>query len=144
MKKYAEILKEASEAKLTLGEPIIGDIHDSGNKEASGVEAEDFIMYAQVAVPCEGNIPEDHRVLNVIISDYMADKKSVLETSLQKPVLSFLVREYQGVADYSEVLNGMEDFIWEDQVDYLPLVDKTSNRIFFTIELLLEMDTQEG
>jgi hypothetical protein len=138
MLKY-EALQSSRDA-LKLGEPIVGDIHDSGNKEIAGIEPDDFVVYAQVAVPFTGKPPEDHRVLNALMSDYVSEKKKDLEGLLHKPVLSFIVREYQNDADYSEILNGMDDYLWDEQVDYIPLLDVKNSRIFITIELMLAME----
>jgi hypothetical protein len=142
MKKYTEILKEVEDlkSKVSLKEFTIGEVHDSGNRDVIGIEDEDFVLFVQVAIPFQGELLEDHRVLNVLASDYVADKFKELNAAVNKPILAFLTREYQDVADYTEVLNGVEDLLWEEQVDYIPLVDKSGSTLFITLEIMLAME----
>ena len=136
-----EIAKGVIETKqsIMLGPPIITEIHDSGNKEVLGISEDDFVLFAQIAIPYQGQIPEDYRVLNGISLDYVKDHFDELETEIYKPLMKFLTDEYSE-ADFTELLNGITNYIWEDQVDYVPLVDVDSNRIYITIELMLMME----
>jgi hypothetical protein len=146
MLSYDEVYSALRDArtKVSFGEPVVAEVHDSGNKEVVGVEEEDFVVYVQVAIPYTGTIPENHRVLNALMSDYISSRAKNLEVMLNKPVLTFLSNEYKGVADFSDLLQGMEDYLWEDQVDYVPLVDAPNKKVYVTLELMLSMEQTEN
>lgn len=142
MLKTSEIAKKVQECResFKLGTPLVEEVHDSGNREIMGISEEDFVLFAAMSVPYQGEPPSDYRVLNAIISDMMASSYKDMETLLAKPVLTYLTLEYRD-ADYTELLNGLEDYIWEEQLDYTPMVDPDAKTVHFSIELTFQMES---
>lgn len=138
----ASLLEKATR-QVSLTGVTVEEIHDSGNRESLGIVEEDFVLFAEVSTPFTGELPSEYRVLNALVSDYVAKNYKDIETLLFRPVLSFLNREYPD-SDYTDLLGGMVDFVWEDQLDYTPMIDEENGRIRFSIELVLEMESREG
>lgn len=136
-----EAVKDAKK-KVTWGKPLVGEIHESGNKEVAGIDEEDFVLYVQLTVPFEGDLPEDYRVLNALVSDFVSERKETLEEISHKPVLAYIVSEYPG-ADSTELRDGLGEFLWEGQVDYIPLIDYDNNIVYIVLELILAMESDE-
>ena len=138
----ASLLEKATK-QVSLTGVTVEEIHDSGNRESLGIVEEDFVLFAEVSAPFTGELPSEYRVLNALVSDYVTKNYKDIETLLFRPVLSFLNREYPD-SDYTDLLGGMVDFVWEDQLDYTPMVDEENGRLRFSIELVLEMESREG
>jgi len=140
---YPEIVKllEDAKKKVKWGNPLVGEIHESGNKEVVGIDEEDFVLYVQLTVPFEGELPEDYRVINAMVSDFVSERKETLEEISHKPVLAYIIREYPG-ADSTELRDGLGEFLWEGQVDYIPLIDYENNLVYIVLELILAMESE--
>lgn len=139
-----EIARKLEELKesFTLEQAVLDEIHDSGNREIMGISEEDFIIFAHMYLPYKGNIPEDYRVLNAFISDFVAKNRAALEEVLSEPVIEYLQRDY-GDGDLSDITGGISDYFWEQQIDYLPMVDPDNQVIYFDIELNFVMESDE-
>ena len=135
--------KEEHASKFRIGNPVLEEMHDAGTRDVLGISDEDFIVYAHMVAPYEGEPPEDYRVLNFFVMDLVTQLAKSLEPVLAPLLLDYLRKEY-GDGDLSELEQGIDDFIWESQTDYMPMVDPDSKTLHFDIELVLSMDSEEG
>jgi len=138
----AESVK-ALEGSFKIGDPSLEEIHDAGNREVLGLSDEDFTLYAHMSASYEGEPPEDIRVLNGLVLNIVSDNLDEFNTQLALPVTEYLKANY-GDGDLSDITDGLEDFIWESQVDYLPMLDPENKRVYFDIEMLLVMEENKG
>lgn len=119
----------------------IGEIHDAGNRELLGLSEEDFTLFVEFEASYEGEPPEEIRVLNAFVSDFVTVNKEKLEKEIEEPLSLFLKKEY-GDGDLSDFGQEGGDFIWESQIDFVPLINPDENKIHFNVELLLVLETE--
>jgi hypothetical protein len=109
-------------------------------------DQEDYEVYmeiwANLSVKYDGNPPESYRVLNKIIQDWVDDNESEIKKIVNPKLISFLKDSYKDI-DVSDLNQDFDDYIWEDQVDYMPDIDEKNNNISFVIELVLEVDEED-
>jgi hypothetical protein len=131
----------ASTSTFSIGVPILLEMHDAGNRDVLGLSDEDFAVFAHMSAPYQGTPPEDPRVLNALVMDMVTEKMQTLEASLGQPLLNFLRKEYGDgdLSDFEE--DGLKDFIWESQIDYVAMVDEDQKQVHFDIELTLVMES---
>lgn len=134
----AESLKTLKE-NLTIGDPTLEEIHDAGNREILGISEEDFVLYAHMSVTYEGDPGEDYRTLNAFVLDIVTDNLESFNTALSGPVHEYLKENY-GDGDLSDLEDGLDDFIWESQIDFMPLLDPSNKKLYFDIELVLVLE----
>lgn len=102
----------------------------------------DIEVWALVSLDYTGTPPNGYRVLNRIIQDWVDDHESELKKIINPKLSSFLKENYQDI-DISDLNEDFDDYIWEDQVDYLPDVKEKENKIEVTIELVLDIEDDE-
>lgn len=140
-KDIAAAIDEAKE-EINLGDPVLEEIHDAGNRDLLGISEEDFALYAHMSTVYEGELPASYRVLNAIILDMVTDNLEAFNTTLSKPTHDYIKANY-GDGDLSDLEEGLEDFIWESQIDFMSSIDAENKRIYFDIELVLSMEQLE-
>ena len=117
--------------------------------ETKARSVEDDDMYAQIdvwakmKVSYEGDPPESYRVLNAAIMDWVEEHEDELKKSINPQLVPYLKNTYSDI-DVSDLKDDFDEYIWEDQVDYMPDVDEAANTIDFEIELVLDIDEPEG
>lgn len=139
-----EMARDLKELKnnFFVGDPVLEEIHDADNRELLGLSDYDFTLFAHMSARYEGEPPESYRVLNAFILDMVTDHREDFNTDLAKPVIDYLNDHYSD-GDLSELQDGIDDFIWESQIDYIPMLDPENKRIYFDIELILVMESTE-
>lgn len=134
-----QIAKSVKESNFTIGDPALEEIHDAGNREVIGLSDEDFTLYAHMSSTYEGEPPESIRVLNSLVLDTVTANIDEFNKQLEGPVKEYLEKNY-GDVDLTDLQDGLENFIWESQIDYLPMLDPENKKIYFDVELILVME----
>lgn len=109
-------------------------------------------IWAKFRISYEGEPPESYRVLNGMIQDWVDDAdgkidgEKDIDYNLKKEVnpklIAYLKENYKDI-DVSDLDSDVDDYIWEDQVDYMPEVDEEKKQIEFVVELVLEVDEND-
>jgi len=100
-------------------------------------------IWANVKLSYEGIPPESYRVLNKMLQDWVDEHEKELKTQINPKLTDFLKENYKDI-DLSDLNTDFDDYIWEDQVDYMPEIDEDSKEINFVLELVLEVDEDEA
>jgi len=111
------------------------------NGEMSEYEQEfnQLDIWAHLSIGFDGEIPNSYRVLNSIIVDWIDEHESDLKKIINPKLISFLKEKFESI-DVSDLKEDFDDYIWEDQVDYMPGVDEDDGRLHFSIELVLDIE----
>lgn len=117
------------------------------NEQKVQVEGEedfsaDIEVWAVVSFDYTGTPPDSYRVMNRIIQDWVDDHDAELKKIINPKLSSFLKDNYHDI-DISDLNEDFDDYIWEDQVDYLPDVKEKDHKIEVTIELVLDIEDDE-
>jgi hypothetical protein len=116
-------------------EDLNAAITDAGLQESvASIEAS-----ANLKLGYEGEPPDSYRVLNGMLQDWVDDHDEDLKKVINPKLMSYLKEHYEG-ADLSDLKEDFDDFIWEDQVDYMPEIDEDKKEIKFTVDLVLEVE----
>jgi hypothetical protein len=105
-------------------------------------EADLLDIFAELRIKYEGNPPESYRVLNAMIMDWVDANEGDLKKIINPKLIPFLNKEYADI-DTSDLEEDFDDYIWEDQVDYHPQIEEKSSEIYFTLELVLNIEEEE-
>jgi hypothetical protein len=96
-------------------------------------------VWANMSISYEGEAPDTYRVLNATIMDWVEENDDDLKKVINPKLVPFLKGQYPDV-DVSDLQQDFDDYIWEDQVDYMPDVDDEAKTIKFSIELVLDIE----
>jgi len=99
-------------------------------------------VWAKMRLSFDGAIPESYRVLNAAIMDWVEEHEGDLKKEINPKLIPYLKKTYSDL-DTSDLDEDFDDYIWEDQVDYMPDVDEGKGTIDFEIELVLDIDEPE-
>ena len=109
-------------------------------------EYEDLVeqleLWAVLSIGYEGVPPEGYRILNSMIMDWIDDNETVIKKLVNPKLIPYLKEKYPDI-DVSDLQEDFDDYIWEDQVDYMPDIDEEKKTITITIELVLDIETEE-
>ena len=138
--------KKASENfKLKESEFIGFSSIDIDEENAIETTDEDFSadieVWADISIKYDGIPPGSYRVLNRMLQDWVDDHEQDLKKLINPKLVDFLKEKYEEI-DVSDLNQDFDDYIWEDQVDYMPEVDEDSHTIKFTIELVLDIEEE--
>ena len=137
--------KEVHKGKgnFKLSNPQLVEVHDAGDYEISGIVLEGFDIYVSMTLDYAGTPPDNYRVLNGIVMDWVDDNLKELEQQLQPEVDAYFKRQYPNI-DISEFDSSTEDFVWDQQVDYLTLVHEDERKVHFEVELVFNIEPVKG
>lgn len=113
------------------------ELLDKDNNFSAGMD-----IWAQLSIKYEGTPPEGYRIINKMIQDWVDDNEKKLKSIINPKLIPFLKERYDSI-DISDLSEDFDDYIWEDQVDYLPEVDEDNKKINFVVELILEIEDDE-
>lgn len=141
------VMKKLAEKNFKLGEVRFKDFEKidveetSMEKAGEGLEdyGADIEVWANMVVGYEGDPPESYRVLNGMIQDWVDDHDDDLKKIINPKLISFLKDQFKDI-DTSDLNEAFDDYVWEDQVDYMPEIDEDKKEIEFTLEMVLEVD----
>lgn len=102
----------------------------------------DIDVWANISLKYEGELPDSYRVLNRMIQDWVDDHEDELKKMINPKLSDFLKENYKGL-DISDLDQDFDDYIWEDQVDYMPEIDEDKKKIDITVELVLEIEEKD-
>jgi hypothetical protein len=97
---------------------------------------------ANLKITYDGVLPESYRILNSMLQDWVDDHDDDLKKVINPKLIPFLKEHYKDV-DVSDLKEDFDDYIWEDQVDYMPEIDEDKKEIKFVVDLVLEVEEQE-
>jgi hypothetical protein len=113
----------------------------------SEADLQDFSASAEVSanlkITYEGELPDSYRVLNSMLQDWVDDHDEDLKKVINPKLIPFLKEHYKD-ADVSDLKEDFDDYIWEDQVDYMPEIDEDKKEIKFVVDLVLEVEEKES
>jgi hypothetical protein len=116
------------------------------SKVITEADLQEFSSTAEVSVNLrltyEGIPPDSYRVLNNMLQDWVDDHDEDLKKIINPKLIPFLKEHYKDV-DVSDLKEDFDDYIWEDQVDYMPEIDEDKKEIRFVVELVLEVEESE-
>lgn len=117
--------------------------------EIMGTEEEDdeefdsqVDVWAKFSLSFDGIPPDSYRVLNTMLMDYVDDNITKIKTLVNQQLVPYLKEQYKDI-DLSDLTDDFGDYIWEDQVDYMPEVDEENGLITFVVEMVLDVETEE-
>jgi hypothetical protein len=102
----------------------------------------DIDVWANISLKFEGELPDSYRVLNRMIQDWVDDHEDELKKMINPKLSDFLKENYKDL-DISDLDQDFDDYIWEDQVDYMPDIDKDKRKMDITVELVLEIEEKD-
>jgi len=143
-------MKEFASKNLKLKDVSFVDFDsiDLEEMDASITEADlqEFSASVEVSVNLkityDGVLPESYRILNSMLQDWVDDHDEELKKVINPKLIPFLKEHYKDV-DVSDLKEDFDDYIWEDQVDYMPEIDEDKKEIKFVVDLVLEVEEQE-
>lgn len=109
------------------------------NEEDFSVDLE---VWAVISLEYTGNPPESYRVINRIVQSWVDDHDAELKKIINPKLKDFLKDNYSDI-DLSDLDQDFDDYIWEDQVDYLPDIKEKDKKLEITVELVLDVEDAE-
>lgn len=142
MQKLASKNLKLKDAKFLNFEKVdIDEIHTLSDDEVENLLAH-VEIWANFNIGYEGELPSSYRVINAMIQDWVDENEEKLKKEINPKLIGFLHDHYRDI-DTSDLREDFDDYIWEDQVDYMPDVDEDKKRIQFTVELVLDVTEEE-
>jgi len=105
-------------------------------------ETHQLDVWVDMSLKYEGVPPQSYRTLNAMIMDYVDENEENIKKEVNPKLKDFLNKMYPEV-DTSDLDEDFDDYIWEDQVDYMPELDESNNEVRFSIELVLDVEDYE-
>lgn len=99
-------------------------------------------VWAKFTLKYDGEPPESYRTLNAMIMDWVDSNENRIRVLVNKQLIPFLKEQYKDI-DVSDLDDKIDDYIWEDQVDYMPEVDEANRKITFVLELVLDIEDKD-
>ncbi|MBD3262612.1 MAG: hypothetical protein GF334_13245 [Candidatus Altiarchaeales archaeon] len=121
-----------------LRETKVQEVIESGPDELS----EQIELWADLSVKYQGEPPESYRVLNSMLMDWVDDNETKLKKIINPKLKSHLNEKYDDI-DTDDLDEDFDDYIWEDQVDYMPRVNEEEREINFSLELVLDIEEED-
>jgi len=116
---------------------------DITSESTEGDSAPDHIeIWAAIKINYEGKVPDSYKALNFIIGDWVVKNSDEL-TDLIHDRLKGHFDEFYPNSDTSAITAENDSAIWDDQLDYMPRVDKKEKTILIEVELVLEAEPLE-
>jgi len=147
-----QAMKHIAASNFKLGTVVFNDFEGINELHKQKAVEEDgeidldtinqFDFWADLSIKYEGNPPESYRVLNSILMDWVDDNEQNLKKIINPRLKKFLQEKYSDI-DSSELDENFDDFIWEDQVDYMPEINEEDKIVDFKLELILEIEEVE-
>jgi hypothetical protein len=147
-----QAMKYAVANNFKLGSVTFNDFEDVTELQMKNVVDKDgeqdldtinqFDIWANLSIKYEGEVPGSYRVLNSILMDWVDDNEDTLKKIINPSLKKFLQERYKDI-DSSELDENFDDFIWEDQVDYIPEINENDKEIDIKIELILDIEEVE-
>jgi hypothetical protein len=100
-------------------------------------------VWANIHIDYEGTPPDSYRVLNRMLQDWVDNHDEDLKKMINPQLSAFLKEKYANL-DISDLNQDFDDYIWEDQVDYMPEIDEDKKKIKFIVELVLEIEEEDN
>jgi len=99
-------------------------------------------VWANFRVKYEGELPESYRTINAMVMDWVDGHEDDIKKRIGGELVPWMRDQYPGT-DLSELEEDVGDFLWEDQVDYMPEVYEDKHVITFTVELVMDVEMEE-
>jgi len=99
-------------------------------------------IWADCSLGYEGAPPDSYRVLNMMVMDWVDANEQDLSKAINPRLKKFLENTFPEIVT-DDLDENFDDYIWEDQVDYFPEIDEEEKRIKFSLELVLDLETEE-
>ena len=118
------------------------NVRDNGEMSEYEQEYNQLDIWASISIGFEGEPPGSYRVFNSIILDWVDENEEKLKKIINSKLIFFLKEKFKDL-DVSDLKEDFDDYIWEDQVDYLPGISDDDSRLHFSIELVLDVVDDE-
>jgi len=114
------------------------NVRENGEMSEYEKEYNQLDIWAHVSIGFEGQAPESYRVFNSMLMDWIDSNEDKLKKIINPKLIPYLKGKFKDL-DVSDLKEDFDDYIWEDQVDYLPGISEEDNRLHFCIELVLDV-----
>jgi hypothetical protein len=118
------------------------NVRQNGEMSEYEKEFNQLDIWAHLSIGFEGEPPDSYRVFNSILLDWVDEHEAELKKIVNPKLISFLKEKFKDL-DVSDLKEDFDDYIWEDQVDYMPGIDDEDGRLHFSIELVLDIEDEE-
>lgn len=108
----------------------------------NGPAPDQIEIFASVKVNFEGKVPDNYRVLNFIIGDWVEAHEKDLTKVIHENLRNHFESGYPG-SDASNINADSDSSIWEDQLDFMPRINETENSMIIEIELVIESEIMD-
>jgi len=144
------LMKKLASQNFNLGEVIFNGFGHIKQTEViklvqDNEEESDSInqldIWADMSIKYTGVLPDSYRVLNALIMDWVDENENKLKLAININLKEFLTNNYSDL-DISDLDENLDDYIWEDQVDYYPEIDEENSLIHFSLELVLDLEDE--
>jgi len=96
-------------------------------------------VWVDMSLKYEGIYPQSYRTLNSMIMDWVDEHEEKIKKEINPKLKDFLDKVYPDI-DTEDLNQDFDDYIWEDQVDYMPEINESNKEIRFSIELVLDIE----
>jgi hypothetical protein len=114
------------------------------NGEMSEYEQEfnQLDIWADLSLGFTGEPPNSYRVFNSMIVDWVDEHEDELKKIINPKLIPFLKEKFPDL-DVSDLKEDFDDYIFEDQVDYVAGIDEEDGRLHFCIEMVLDIENED-
>jgi hypothetical protein len=118
------------------------NVRGQGEQSEYEQEFNQLDICAHISIGFTGEPPSSYRIFNSILVDWIDENEAKLKSIINPKLIPFLKEKFKNL-DVSDLKEDFDDYIWEDQVDYLPGIDEEDGRLHFIIELVLDIADDE-
>jgi hypothetical protein len=130
-------LKIVASRNFSISNPQFIEIHDAGLSAQKEMAPEHYDVFAHLKLDYTGTVPLSYRVINSIVLDYVEENRVELEKLIAPELFKHFSQEDSDISVEGSP-EDLKDFIWEEQVDYMPMVNEEG--IFIEIELVTDLE----
>jgi hypothetical protein len=118
------------------------NVRENGEMSEYEREYNQLDIWAHISIGFDGEPPDSYRVFNSILMDWVEENEEKLKKIINPKLIPFLKEKFKDL-DVSDLKEDFDDYIWEDQVDYVPGISEEDGRLHFSIELVLDVVDDE-
>lgn len=119
------------------------DINDRAEEKSDDLYVDEIEILANFSLKYKGTVPDSYRVINGMIQDWVDDNIDEIKEKMNPKLITFLKDQYREI-DLSELDKDLDNFIWDEQVDYFPEIDEKNSAISFCLELAVEVEETDN
>jgi len=99
-------------------------------------------IWADFSLAYTGEPPQSYRTINTLVMDWVDNNEDKIKKEVNPSLKEYLNKEFPDI-DTKDLDDNFDDYIWEDQIDYMPEIEEEKKRIRFSIEIVLDVEEDE-